>query len=152
MFSFKIFFIHFSSISMNCRVVLCAIIFIFVVIPKAHSSGRRFKKFWNYSLVPPSGTNASTITMAMTSRAECVSLCVHTVNCCCTQWMFFNNTCSILVADRAGLEPSSLNIVSSIDSISKYNCVFSALKMIIYGVVEYCTCTLRRCYCTPVLG
>ena len=81
------------------------------------ATARTFAKFWNFSLVFPdaSVTNVSSVTWVLPTRPECVSLCGMNAGCCCTQWVPSNNTCTILMADRAGLSPNPL-AVSSIDS------------------------------------
>ena len=93
------------------------IIYLMVISPTDTAAARYFDKFWSFSLVFPnlSDTNVDSITLVMPMRAECVSLCVMKANCCCTQWVPSTNTCTILMADRAGLSPNPL-AVSSIDS------------------------------------
>ena len=80
---------------------------------KTVAAGRHFVKLWNFSMVFP--TNARSIIMVMAKRGECVSFCVPNAGCCCTQWLSWSNTCTILMADRVGLSQDS-DAVSSIDS------------------------------------
>ena len=86
-------------------------------MPTETATARTFAKFWNFSLVfpDPSVTSVSSVTWVLPTRAECVSLCGMNAGCCCTQWVPSNNTCTILMADRAGLSPNPL-AVSAIDS------------------------------------
>lgn len=101
--------------------MVCVHLLVALTGPEQCLAGRYFAKFWSFSLIAqPNGTNVGTITMVMPRRAECVSLCVHTANCCCTQWVPSNSTCTVLVADRAGLEPNPLAL-SSIDSMYLIN-------------------------------
>ena len=92
------------------------IYFVFALATET-ATARNFAKFWNFSLVFPdaSVTNVSSVTWVLPTRAECVSLCGMNAGCCCTQWVPSNNTCTILMADRAGLSPNPF-AVSSIDS------------------------------------
>lgn len=94
----------------------CRVLLLTVIALEVAAEPRRFAKFWNNSLVFPSGTDVDGFSLSMLKRAECVSWCVHTANCCCTQWVQENSTCTILTADRAGLSNGSSGVVSSIDS------------------------------------
>ena len=83
-----------------------------LILKKTFAVPRRFAKFWNNSLMLPSESTENSLVMQ--KRSECVSWCVMTPQCCCTQWILANNMCTILVADRAGLS-NRTGVVSSID-------------------------------------
>ena len=111
-------------------------------VPMETDAARYFNKFWNFSLVFPNPyvTNVNSVTMVMPTRAQCVSLCGMNVSCCCTQWVPSNNTCTILMADRAGLSPHPL-AVSSIESANKLQ--YTVLKILINNTVfDYSVLTL----------
>ena len=97
-----------------------AVTFAFITItwPAKTRSARNFNKFWNQSLVYIEGSPI--ISMTMPLRSECVTLCGLQPNCCCTQWVPSNNTCTILISDRVALSPNSLAL-STIDSTSLNN-------------------------------
>ena len=94
-----------------------AFVFTFTLImitwPAKTLNARKFKKYWNLSLVFLEGSPI--ISMTMPKRGECVALCVMRPDCCCTQWVQSNNTCTILNSDRVKLSANPLAI-SSIDS------------------------------------
>lgn len=96
-------------------VALCLVLFLLATGLEITAVSRRFAKFWNKSLVFPNGANVNAQSLVLTRRSECVSWCAYTPNCCCTQWVFANKTCTILAADRAGLS-NATGVVSSIDS------------------------------------
>ena len=104
-------------ISFNLFSAIIFAIYLALSMPPETAAARNFSKFWNYSLVfpDPTVTSVSSVTLVMPTRAECVSLCGMNATCCCTQWVPSNNTCTILMADRAGLSPNPL-AVSAIDS------------------------------------
>ena len=88
-----------------------------LILKKTFAVPRLFSKFWNISLVFPSESTENSLVMQ--KRAECVSWCVLTPKCCCIQWILANNTCTILVADRAGLS-NRTGVVSSIDRMMRF--------------------------------
>jgi hypothetical protein len=97
---------------------ILAIILVASSLLEEAASARNFAKFWNFTLVFPSAsvTSVNSITIVLSTRAECVVYCGNNAGCCCTQWLYATNTCTILMADRAGLSPTPL-AVSSIDSV-----------------------------------
>ena len=104
-----------SSLELLYRILfLVAMCLVLLMRKQSFAVPRHFAKFWNNSLVFPNGSTANSLVMQ--KRAECVSWCGMTPQCCCTQWTLANNTCTILVADRAGLS-NTTGVVSSIDGM-----------------------------------
>ena len=116
-----------------------AFAFIMITLPAKTLNERKFNKYWNQSLVFLEGSPI--ISMTMQRRGECVALCVMRSDCCCTQWVPSNNTCSLLLSDRVALSANPL-AVSSIDSTSLniifiicsyYNKCFSMFETLNYN-------------------
>ena len=84
-----------------------------ITLPSKILSARNFNKYWNQSLVFLEGSPI--ISMTMPQRSECVALCAMRPDCCCTQWVPSNNTCTLLISDRVALSTNPL-AVSSVDS------------------------------------
>ena len=109
-----------------------AFIFTFILImitwPAQTLTARNFNKYWNQSLVFSEGSPI--ISMTMPKRGECVALCVIRPDCCCTQWVPSNNTCTLLISDRVALSANPL-AVSSIDSTSSkyYYLIFALISI-----------------------
>ena len=108
--------IVYQSIEMIVNLSAVISVYLPFIMPMETDAARTFAKFWNYSLVflDPTVTSVSSVTLVMPTRGACVSLCGMNATCCCTQWVPSNNTCTILMADRAGLYPNPL-VVSAID-------------------------------------
>ena len=75
---------------------------------KEANAARNFTTYLNTSLVFPPGPNVSWLTLTMPTLKNCMSFCDLSPKCHFAQWVPCNYTCTILLADRGGLTPSSV--------------------------------------------